>query len=631
MSDPSTGLRVKGREILGACPFPDREFEVKRYDFRRPDKFSKDQIRTVAILHEAFSRLLDTRLSALLGTAVNSSLKQVDQMTFAEFIDTVESPSLLAQVTMEPLKGPALVHIQPPLREAMLDRLFGDPSPVATAENARELTDIEFASFEGLLGGFCVSLGEAWRTILERSSPTLVQVETNPRFAQIVPPQEMVVLAALEVEAAGARALVHLVYPYLTLDPITSRLSAAYWYSSQDRKPVPKERLLPASTTWRLSGPAELLIDGARLSAAELRGLRRGSLVDLPGLDEGRAWLRAGGVRVLELGLEGRDGLARGGYGREGRLGLRVEKGPEQALPEELLPAIPGREGGVAVERLEAGLGSLRESFEKALAGLAEGLKRVESGQTAFADRLAFGGDEVSGGAAAPGESRPFASLGSVSSEDLGLFLAMERPQLVALVLSWLDDSPASRIVDLLPPGLRLEVIRRLAQIERVAPEILAAVERVLLRKMKTVGTERRSSGGIAKIVGILNQTRRETEKQIVEDLDGIDKMLCEEIKKNMFVFEDLSLLDAESMSLLLGRSDENDILLGLKPLDAAMRAKVLARAEPPTASRLLARVEAMGRVRLSECDAAGQRVVAVARDLDMEGLLGLILPGEEA
>ena len=169
--------------------------KIKIYDFKRPDKFSKEQIRTVSIMHETFARLTTTSLSAQLRSMVHVHVASVDQLTYEEFIRSIPTPTTLAVINMDPLKGNAILEIDPAITFSMIDRLFGGTGQGTKVQ--RDLTDIEQSVMEGIIVRILANMREAWTQVIDLR-PRLGQIETNPQFAQIVPPSEMVVLVTLE-------------------------------------------------------------------------------------------------------------------------------------------------------------------------------------------------------------------------------------------------------------------------------------------------------------------------------------------------------------------------------------------------------------------------------------------------
>jgi flagellar motor switch protein FliM len=206
--------------------------KIKIYDFKRPDKFSKEQIRTVSIMHETFARLTTTSLSANLRSLVHVHVASVDQLTYEEFIRSIPNPTTLAVINMDPLKGSAVLEIDPSVTFSIIDRLFGGKGEGTKV--TRDLSDIEQSVMEGIIVRILGNMREAWSQVIDLR-PRLGQIETNPQFAQIVPPTEMVVLVTLETKVGEVEGMMNFCIPYLTIEPIISKLSAQYWYSSVRR------------------------------------------------------------------------------------------------------------------------------------------------------------------------------------------------------------------------------------------------------------------------------------------------------------------------------------------------------------------------------------------------------------
>lgn len=214
---------------------PEKETrKIKIYDFKRPDKFSKEQIRTVSIMHETFARLTTTSLSAQLRSLVHVHVASVDQLTYEEFIRSIPTPTTLAVINMDPLKGNAILEIDPSITFSIIDRLFGGTGQGDKKATGRDLTDIEQSVMEGIIVRILANMREAWTQVIDLR-PRLGQIETNPQFAQIVPPTEMVVLVTLETTVGEEEGMLNFCIPYLTIEPIISKLSSQFWFSSVRR------------------------------------------------------------------------------------------------------------------------------------------------------------------------------------------------------------------------------------------------------------------------------------------------------------------------------------------------------------------------------------------------------------
>lgn len=574
---------------------------IKRYDFRRPDKFSREQLHTMQAIAESFSRLASTRLSAALRLPCDLSLQTVDQLTFDEFMAPLASPCALAIASMEPLRGQVVMHLDAAASDAILERTFGaTPAPNPRPLAAGGLTDIEVSQLERIAATTLEALGSAW-SFVDGMKPRLEQVETEARFCQIVPPSEMIVLVSFALSVGSVNGRLDILYPFLVLEPIIGSLSAKYWFDMRN----PVEPGPGAVTAWRAPMPAELMLDAGAMSIEALRLLRKGAIIPVPELDKGRGWLRLGGARVAELvdvrlDGSGADGAAAtAAFADAGAVSrTSIESGPDPML-------------------------RLAEEVRSGLATMATRIDELKGGQEDLSDRVLFGQSDAQ---SVRPSARPFASLAGVPAEALALFLSGERSQVCALILSHVDDGLGARLLSLLPEAAQPDIMRRVASMGGVAPDVLADVERILGVKLSAIDRAGPEAGGIDKVVGMLNMVPREVEKRVITSLDGTDPELAESIKRSMFVFEDIVLLDDESIRAVFEAADERDIIVAMKPVAEAERERLFGRFPEDRRESLRAAFAGLGRMRLAECDAAGFRIVEVIRRLEQEGRI-VIMP----
>jgi len=211
------------------------EKKVKVYDFFRPNRFSKEQIRTIEMIHENFARLLSTFFSAQLRTAVDVKLLSVQELSYDEFIRSLIVPTVMALLRIEELGGEMLLEMNPVLAFAILERLLGGKGD--GAEKRRPLTDIEQTIIMKLTSRVVRILAEAWHHILPMRA-SVAGLELNPQFVHIIAGNEMVALVSLEVAIQGVKGLMNLCFPYILLKPITGKLSARYWFSKTEQEGV---------------------------------------------------------------------------------------------------------------------------------------------------------------------------------------------------------------------------------------------------------------------------------------------------------------------------------------------------------------------------------------------------------
>ncbi|MEA2031775.1 MAG: flagellar motor switch protein FliM [candidate division Zixibacteria bacterium] len=196
------------------------------YDFKHPNRVSKDQIRTLENMHDNLAGHYSSSLSTIARTIVDIDLVSVDQITYSEFIMSLVTPSCTFTFSAEPLEGVCLIDFNPTLTFAFVERMFGGSGKVMESE--RELTSIERMVMGRLASKFFQDLGRSWKNILELNIEQK-SFETNPQFIQIVPPGETVIVVSFQVKLYQSTGLLTICYPYMALESIISKLSAQNW------------------------------------------------------------------------------------------------------------------------------------------------------------------------------------------------------------------------------------------------------------------------------------------------------------------------------------------------------------------------------------------------------------------
>ncbi|WP_272999398.1 flagellar motor switch protein FliG [Hydrogenibacillus schlegelii] len=226
---------------------------------------------------------------------------------------------------------------------------------------------------------------------------------------------------------------------------------------------------------------------------------------------------------------------------------------------------------------------------------------------------------------------RPFDFMKKADPMQVLNFLQNEHPQTIALVLSYLDPKQAAPILSALPPELQTEVATRIATMSGAAPEVIDEIEAILEQKLaSTAFSDVRQAGGIEQVVAILNGVDRSTERTILEALAERDPELAEEIKKRMFVFEDIILLDDRSVQRVIREVANEDLLLALKAASEDVKAHIFRNMSQRMAENFREEMEYMGPVRLRDVEDAQQRIVAVIRRLEEAGEIVISRRGDE-
>lgn len=216
---------------------------------------------------------------------------------------------------------------------------------------------------------------------------------------------------------------------------------------------------------------------------------------------------------------------------------------------------------------------------------------------------------------------KPFDFVRKADPSQLMTFIQNEHPQTIALILAYLDAEQSAGIIGSLPQELQSEVAKRIALLDRTSPEIIKEIEDVLERKLSNfVVQDFTSAGGVNSVVQILNRVDRGTEKGILETLEIQDPELADEIKRLMFVFEDIILLDDKDIQKVLRDVDQKDLALSLKGSSEEVGEKVKKNMSKRAAETIQEEIEFMGPVRLKDVEEAQQRIVGIIRRLEDAG-----------
>jgi flagellar motor switch protein FliG len=226
---------------------------------------------------------------------------------------------------------------------------------------------------------------------------------------------------------------------------------------------------------------------------------------------------------------------------------------------------------------------------------------------------------------------RPFDFIRRTDPAHLLNFIQQEHPQTIALILAYLEPNKSSIILQNLPHEVQSDVARRIATMDRTSPEVLREVERVLEKKLSTLSSEDyTTAGGVESIVEILNLVDRASEKQIIEALEDEDPELAEEIKKRMFVFEDIVMLDDRAIQKVMREVDSQELAKALKSVDTEVQDKIFRNMSKRAAGMLKEDMEYMGPVRLKDVEEAQQKIVSIIRHLEDTGDIVVARSGED-
>ncbi len=226
---------------------------------------------------------------------------------------------------------------------------------------------------------------------------------------------------------------------------------------------------------------------------------------------------------------------------------------------------------------------------------------------------------------------KPFEFVRKADPLQLVNFLQNEHPQVIALVLSYLDPPMAAQVLGALPEDLQVEVIKRIALLERTSPEIVKEIEKSLERKLSGIVSQQFSKvGGVDTAAEIMNNIDRQTEKAIMDRLSQDTPELAEEIRRRMFVFEDILKLDDRSIQLVLREVDTRDLAVALKGASEEVKEKIFKNMSKRAAQLLKDELEFMGPVRVKDVEEAQQKIINVIRRLEEAGEIVIARGGGE-
>ena len=203
------------------------EVEIREYDFKRPERVSKDQMRALETLHESFSRNFGAALSGFLRTIMEVKVANIEQMTFSEFTHSLPNPTCFTLITCDPLEGSICMEISPLIIYPVIDRLLGGSNADLFIPQ-RPLTAIEMRLVSKILDRAMSAMSESWANVMDIQFQ-LGETESNPALVQIVPPNEVVVVVGFELKMGGRAGTMSLCIPYNVIEPVIEKLSNQTW------------------------------------------------------------------------------------------------------------------------------------------------------------------------------------------------------------------------------------------------------------------------------------------------------------------------------------------------------------------------------------------------------------------
>lgn len=206
-----------------------QEKKVSVYDFRRPNKFAKDQLRTMQVIYENYSRLMASYLSGVLRSFCQVEVISVEPQTYYEFINSLPEPVVLGILDFRPLSGSAIMEISPDIAFCIIDKILGGSGKLVY--NKRDFTEIEITLLQRIVNQLTSLMNEPWANVIQTDFK-LERIEINPQFAQIISPNETIAIITMNISIGEIEGMVNICIPHIVIEPIIEQLSTRYWFSS---------------------------------------------------------------------------------------------------------------------------------------------------------------------------------------------------------------------------------------------------------------------------------------------------------------------------------------------------------------------------------------------------------------
>ena len=251
--------------------------KVSLYNFRRPDRVSREQMRSLHFMHDRFARNFSSSLSAYLRTITEVNLVSVEQLSYQEFLLSVPDPTCFNAISIKPLEGALALEVNPTLVFPIIDKMLGGPGE--PLKQRRTMTDIEQSIFDGILKLLLEDIRESWRGIVDLDFRIQAR-ETSPQLIQIVAPNEVVLLVVFEVKMGPVSGMINLAIPSIILEPISNKFDQEMFTGYKKSSSFEEARLLMASLK-KCPMEAAAEIHGTSLSMEEVLQLKAGDLIPL--------------------------------------------------------------------------------------------------------------------------------------------------------------------------------------------------------------------------------------------------------------------------------------------------------------------------------------------------------------
>ena len=553
------------------------------------DRVAKVRLRILENLHATQARMMAASFSKMQDAVVDCEIASVNQRTYAEFIRPLPIPSCSYTFNIEPMGGPAILDFPLATAYSFIDRQFGGTGSNPPQE-ARPLTRIERSVMGRVVVRALADLEDTWEALI-RIRVSDAELETNPEFLYVAAPSDTVVVVGFEVNSQHASGLVRLCYPLETLFPVLKYL-----------KPGAHPPVEPAddgahSDGSRVGSKAESETPAPISPSDSLEQIASRRPRDVAGLVQ---------TLLPQAGDEAGD-----------------DPGPHQAAV--LIACLPSHLASTVLGYCSE---EERETIRQAVSELTSITARQRDDLFKAVKERLVQGDYVLKGAVDSARqvmagtlTGAFTMLGRTPPDQIVPLVTKEHPQTIALILSQLDADQAADVVSGLPEELQADVSYRIATMGNMSPEVLRELEENLARDLHAVsGGQITGIGGPKAVAEILNRTGGSTEKDVLTRLDAQDPELAEEVRLQVYTFDDIARQTDREIKMIIRETDPKDLSVALKGASDETKERLFSNMSEEAAAQIKEEMACTGPVRMVDAQEVQIRVIQVVRQLEEAG-----------
>ncbi len=270
------------------------EKQVRNYDFARPAKFSKEHLRTLEIIYEHYGRLLSTNLPLYLRKSVQISVASSETVVFSEFSNALSNPVILGIVNFSPLQGQIILELAPNLGFAMIDRMLGGQG--VPIDKERDFSDIELVILNKIMTICMQLMRDPWKNVVD-IEPFLERIETNPQFAQIIAPNDMIAIVTLNLKIGDVEGFMNICLPFSTVEDIMDKLNTKFWYSTMKESNDEDYSQYVESMIRRVDAPVKAVLGKSMITVNDFVNLQYGDIIRLGTRTEDELEIYVGNIK----------------------------------------------------------------------------------------------------------------------------------------------------------------------------------------------------------------------------------------------------------------------------------------------------------------------------------------------